>query len=193
MKLFAEHGFRATTVGEIEAAAGLQPRRGALYKHFDSKEALLRAAAGRYAADAAVGASQIGQLPTVDGPLDLDLLRPLVRALGRWFLETLDEQHAFVALLEHEGPRLADLAATLRRDIIDVGNGAAAQLLEIGAPAIEDPEATAVLLLSSLVGLRRTAWTFGAPALEIDDERAIECWTDLVLATASSERQPPRS
>ena len=33
MRLFAERGFRATGVGDIEAAAGLQPRRGALYKH----------------------------------------------------------------------------------------------------------------------------------------------------------------
>ena len=185
MELFARQGFRATTVGQIEAAAGLQPRRGALYKHFDSKEALLRAAAVRYATDAATGAAQIAQLPSLDGPLDANLLRPLVLALGRWFLDMLDEQdRALVALLEHEGDRFADLADYLRTDIVDVGNRAAAQLLEVGAPEIEDPEATAVLLLGSLVGLRRTAWTFGAPALEIDDERALDRWTDLVLAVA---------
>src|SRR5690348_7783062 len=44
VRLFAANGFRETTVGEIEAAAGLEPRRGALYRHFESKEALLDAA-----------------------------------------------------------------------------------------------------------------------------------------------------
>ena len=44
MRIFAEKGFVAATVGEIEDAAGLQPRRGALYNHFESKEALLRSA-----------------------------------------------------------------------------------------------------------------------------------------------------
>src|SRR5947209_7757695 len=37
MRLFAERGFRATTVGDIEAAAGLVPRSGGLYKHFAPK------------------------------------------------------------------------------------------------------------------------------------------------------------
>jgi AcrR family transcriptional regulator len=48
LRLFAEHGFAGTSVGAIEAAAGLQPRRGALYRHFASKEALLAAAVQRY-------------------------------------------------------------------------------------------------------------------------------------------------
>ena len=35
-RLFAEQGYKGTSVGEIEAAAGLSPRAGALYKHFPS-------------------------------------------------------------------------------------------------------------------------------------------------------------
>src|SRR5690606_17407497 len=44
LRLFAERGFSAVTVGDIERAVGLVPRRGALYRHFASKEALLGAA-----------------------------------------------------------------------------------------------------------------------------------------------------
>src|SRR5438105_11765519 len=44
LRLFAEHGYRGTSVGDIEAAAGLSPRSGALYKHFPSKAAVLEAA-----------------------------------------------------------------------------------------------------------------------------------------------------
>ena len=38
MRLFAERGYRGTTVGDIEQAAGLSPRAGGLYKHFASKD-----------------------------------------------------------------------------------------------------------------------------------------------------------
>ncbi len=38
--LFAERGFARTSVGAIEEAAGLAPRAGAFYRHFESKEAL---------------------------------------------------------------------------------------------------------------------------------------------------------
>ena len=42
MRLFAERGYRGTTVGDIEQAAGLAPRAGGLYKHFASKDEVLR-------------------------------------------------------------------------------------------------------------------------------------------------------
>ena len=41
MRLFSTKGFEATSVSQIEAAAGLSPGSGALYRHFESKEALL--------------------------------------------------------------------------------------------------------------------------------------------------------
>lgn len=43
MRLFGEQGYSATSVAQIEAAAGLRPGAGGLYAHFRSKEALLRA------------------------------------------------------------------------------------------------------------------------------------------------------
>src|SRR5262245_35719211 len=43
MRLFAEHGFAGTTVGDIEDAAGLTRRGGAFYRHFRSKEDILSA------------------------------------------------------------------------------------------------------------------------------------------------------
>lgn len=39
--LFSERGFRETTVGDIERAAGLTPRAGGFYRHFSSKEEVL--------------------------------------------------------------------------------------------------------------------------------------------------------
>ena len=40
LPLFAERGFAGTSIAAIESAAGLAPRAGAFYRHFESKEAL---------------------------------------------------------------------------------------------------------------------------------------------------------
>lgn len=44
LRLFGEQGYAATTVADIEQAAGLAPGRGGLYRHFASKKDLLVAA-----------------------------------------------------------------------------------------------------------------------------------------------------
>lgn len=41
LALFRDRGFAGTTIGAIESAAGLAPRAGAFYRHFESKRALL--------------------------------------------------------------------------------------------------------------------------------------------------------
>ena len=47
LRLFAERGYRGTTIADIEEAAGLSPGSGGLYAHFHSKHELLAAAIGR--------------------------------------------------------------------------------------------------------------------------------------------------
>jgi len=174
MRLFAERGFAATTVGDIEAAAGLQPRRGALYRHFRSKQDLLRAAVGVHLDAITTSAAQLRRLDlgpvTADAP---EVLGPIVTELGRWFLAELDRQQDMTHVLEHDGARFPGVVSDVRHDVIDTGNRAAADLLAAVAPGLKDPAALAVLLLGSLVALRRTAWTFGAPPLGLDDDRAL--------------------
>lgn len=41
MRLFGERGYAATSIAQIESAAGLAPGSGGLYKHFRSKQAVL--------------------------------------------------------------------------------------------------------------------------------------------------------
>jgi AcrR family transcriptional regulator len=43
MDLFGRQGYHATTIAQIEDAAGLRPGSGGLYRHFESKKALLEA------------------------------------------------------------------------------------------------------------------------------------------------------
>src|SRR5882672_7323639 len=47
VRLFAERGYKATTITQIEAAAGLSPGAGGLYRHVSSKQDLLAAALNR--------------------------------------------------------------------------------------------------------------------------------------------------
>ena len=41
MRLFGERGYSSTTIAQIEAAAGLSPGAGGIYRHFPSKRAIL--------------------------------------------------------------------------------------------------------------------------------------------------------
>src|SRR5947209_19467645 len=79
IRLFAERGFTGTTVGDIEAAAGLQPRRGAMYHHFPTKQALLEAAVETHLAVIEAGLQHMDELPGLD-------VRTEALLMGRWFL-----------------------------------------------------------------------------------------------------------
>ena len=184
MRLFAERGFKATSVGDIEAAVGLQPRRGALYKHFASKQALLEAAVREDLERAGTGATQLDDLQlAVDDP---DALRAVVLALGHWFLAEMDRLRDLTLVVEHDGQRMVDLTTAVKADMVDLSYRSAAAVITAAAPGVRDPEATAVVLLGALVAVRRTAWTFGSPPLDLDDDRVLATWADLVVGVLAS-------
>ena len=161
-----------------------QPRRGALYKHLPSKQALLETAVRRHLERSATGASQLDDVDLA-GALGADpaLLRLFVHGLGRWFLDEMDRMEGLTRILEQDGGRLPATVADVKHQIVDLSYRAATHLVEVGAPNTPDAEATAVILLGSLVALRRTAWTFGTPALDLADTRALAAWTDITLMT----------
>jgi AcrR family transcriptional regulator len=191
MRLFALQGFHATSVGEIEAAVGLQPRRGALYKHFATKQALLEAAVRTHLARAADGALEIGAVDfTAIARADPDLLVSMLRGLARWFLDEMDTMKNLTLLLEHDASRLTDLTGEVKRDIVDLSYRTAASLITAATSEPLDAQALAVVLLGSLVAVRRTEWTFGSPPLDVDDERTIAAWAELAVATFDRISEP---
>src|SRR3954468_18996256 len=70
LRVFAERGYSATSVAEIEAASGLSPGAGGLYRHFKSKYEVLAAAMNEHATRTR---AQLAE--TLD---DLDSLGPAV-------------------------------------------------------------------------------------------------------------------
>ena len=51
LELFVERGYQKTSIARIETGAGLVPRAGAFYRHFDSKQALLVEVAKSYVSE----------------------------------------------------------------------------------------------------------------------------------------------
>ena len=177
LALFAAKGFGATTVGEIEQAAGLQPRRGGLYRHFASKEALLEAAIER----------QLEAMTGVQNSvLQAPALKPGVAAalFGRWLLADLDAQQAMTHLMEREGNRLIALrdrfCATSQ-----MGFALASQLIRRWLESSDlqlDADVAAAVLIGGLINYRRSRWTLGAAPLDLDDEAFLLGFSELAEA-----------
>jgi AcrR family transcriptional regulator len=187
MALFAERGFGATSVADIEAAVGLQPRRGALYKHFASKHDLLETAVRAHLADAASLAQTAGQLDLTDVEMTADGLGPIIEGLARMFLAEMDRLEALTRVLEHDGARLGQLTSEVKEQAVDLSYRAAAGLIAAVAPWIADPDALSVVFLAPLVALRRTTWTFGAAPLDLDDDRFLSAWVGTVVRSLLPE------
>ncbi|MHB8463726.1 MAG: TetR/AcrR family transcriptional regulator [Acidimicrobiales bacterium] len=184
VRLFAENGFRETTVGDIEVAVGLQPRRGALYRHFPSKEALLQAALEQHLESIADVEPALDNLPSADRRVE-------ALTMGRWLLAELDREQPIVRILEQDGDRLAALRDSFRQSLVDAGYLMTASMVHrwLGdTGGAVDVEVVSVVLLGALVNYRRSTWTFGTSPLGVDDERFLSTWADLCVAAADGWR-----
>src|SRR6478609_5677143 len=73
LRLFAERGYSATSVAEIEAASGLSPGAGGLYRHFKSKYEVLAAAMNEHAARTRTQiAETLTEMSAVDPSVDIE-------------------------------------------------------------------------------------------------------------------------
>ena len=171
LELFAQRGFRRTTVGEIEAAAGLTARGGAMYKHFASKKELLEEAVGQRIEEILRMREELLKL------LPLEDLRSEAALLLRWILTELHREREINAIIEKEGDEFPELRERFYRELVEPGyRGIAEVSAQRFNPALGldfDPEAIAVLIGGALVNYRRSQWTFGEVILDVDEERLV--------------------
>jgi AcrR family transcriptional regulator len=177
MRLFSQHGYAATSVARIEAAAGLTPGAGGLYHHFGSKEAVLAAGIERQLArlDAL---REIRRALTPLGDLRSELI-----LFARYILAELDSESDLLRILASEArsrPQL--LRETADRLVNSTFSGFAAWIAERteGSLAGEQASAVAVLGLGSLFSTRLLRDVLGVPA-QIDDETLVDTWVQLML------------
>lgn len=179
MRLFAERGFRGTTVGDIEAAAGLTPRSGALYRHFPSKQAVLEAGL----------AEQLEMMErtrdALAGLLPLGEMRSELTLLARGALRLGATARDVIRILEQDGDWLPEIRDRMRQRLFDDAFRYAAGLLgeRLSRHGVHgwNVDALAAVMGSALVGYLRAQLTFGAPPLGIDEDTFVATLVELLM------------
>lgn len=178
VELFGRKGYTATSVGEIETAAGLVPRSGALYKHFASKRALLDAAVQRRAA-VAEKANEM-----VDSVLSGDI-RTEARFYCQGSLRIIRDDQALMRIVMREGDNFTELRDEFHRRIVSRGHASTITWLRLAAQRTGAPEpdlnALAALLLGSIINHCVLDTLFGKPPGGLSDERFVDLWTDSTI------------
>lgn len=175
MRLFAAQGFRGTTVGEIEEAAGLAPRAGGLYKHFRSKEEVLEAGIERHVSEIAVIQPALEMLPLGDPRAELTLV-------GRLGLNELAGEMPLMKVVQKDGDRFPEIAAKVNEQIIVRGHGQAVTVVRRLLGDVLDERQIAALAsvaLGALVGYRIEEAMFGPRP--VGEEKFLEAWVDVVM------------
>ena len=106
--LFADRGYSGTTIEEIEAAAGLSPGSGSLYRHFRSKRELLDAVVTAQLLATAATAEELHQ-----GPLPDDL-RARLHAVFTLTISRLERSRDLIRMLLRESRTFPELVGRLR-------------------------------------------------------------------------------
>jgi AcrR family transcriptional regulator len=185
MRLFGEQGYSATSVAQIEAAAGLAPGSGALYHHFKSKEALLEAGIDRQL-DRRHAMRDIRALFAGLGDLRAELTM-----LGRYILAVLDEESQLLRIAarvpSNRSARLTDAYAALfdglRAELADWVKGWAPKMNK------QQAETIGAVAVSSLFGKRATSTLLHAPGADIPDEQYIAEWTAMLANRIETLRE----
>lgn len=173
--LFAQRGFKATTVIDIETAAGLTPGAGGVFHHFPSKKAVLAAALER----------RFQQTEA------LDTLRTAIprfgdraaelRLFARYLLDQLADERDLVALVLGEARKEEELFGTAVRALFADRERAFARWIA----GVDAPSDTELALARMALGALAYGPTIDALlGLEIADrdDQLIDAW---VAATMS--------
>jgi AcrR family transcriptional regulator len=179
MTLFAERGFDGASIGDIERAAGMAPRSGAIYQHFKGgNEELLRAAVEREL-------RAIDELGSVMEMLPLGDLRAELTLLARWNLGSLERRSELARFVRREAPRLPpELRDALYARLVGGPYEQIVGWLRNRVPGAADPYAFALVLVESISAYHSLRRTFGRTPDDVDDERFIAAWAETALAVA---------
>ena len=142
MRLFGERGYAATTIADIESAAGLSSGSGGLYRHFASKRAILEAGVQRQIDTNSELLQELAHQPAETATLTTQL-----QSLGNAGIDRLDRERDLSRLLLHDLRNFPDLLArAASNEIQPVHAGLAAWLTrENSGQSIDAPAFAAVL------------------------------------------------
>jgi AcrR family transcriptional regulator len=120
MRLFAEQGYDGTSVASIEAAAGLSKGSGGLYKHFESKRAVLVEGVTRLLATGSELRRMLdGPAPASPSPAAARASLPeTLQRIAKAGLDRLEQERDFNRLLVRDLARFPELLDKAREEEI---------------------------------------------------------------------------
>jgi AcrR family transcriptional regulator len=185
MTLFAEEGFRGTSVARIERAAGLTPGAGGLYHHFGSKDEVLALGIQRHL-DRLAALREIRRVLGTPGDLRAEL-----SISARFFLAELDSQAELLRIVVSETRRRPDmLAAAVNQLIASTFEGFADWLREAADGTLAEDRAATIgsLALGSLLSSRLLRDVIGVTSVAVDDDTLVPEWVDMVMAMLRTDQ-----
>jgi AcrR family transcriptional regulator len=190
MRLFGEQGYAATTVAQIEAAAGLSPGSGSLYRHFPSKDALLAEGVRQ---QIAAGEELLSFIADPASFATLGLSERLV-VIARAGLRRLDQERDLTRLVVRDLARFPDLLAEMaQEEIAPVYRVVAAWLAEQAGP--QPPERDWLALAAVAVNATTHYWLlgdiFGEDPAGIDEDRYVAALAELTAGLFADTREEP--
>ncbi|MGK2880855.1 MAG: TetR/AcrR family transcriptional regulator [Mycobacterium sp.] len=176
MRLFSDKGFEATSVSQIESAAGLAAGSGALYRHFKSKDALLAAGIDRQL-DRRAAMGDIRALFAGLGDLHSELT-----VLGRYLLNVIDQETELLQIAARTPAGLSDRLDTAYAALVDGLTAELAEWMETWNPNLptKERDVLSALAVNSLLGARTALNLYRRSDRAIDDGDYLAEWTNLL-------------
>jgi AcrR family transcriptional regulator len=191
MELFGRQGFKATTIAQIEAAAGLSAGSGGLYRHFKTKRALLEQGL-RLQGEAGAGLVAFIEDPAAMAGQPLQQRLLIVARAG---LRRLEQERDVNRLLLRDLADFPDLLEAFRRQELERVFSVLVGWLrrQLGeAPADTDPdadthtlvdiEAIAAVLISAISHYWVLTDIFAEHPFQIAEDRYLEAVATLAAA-----------
>ncbi|MGW4641093.1 TetR/AcrR family transcriptional regulator [Sphaerisporangium sp. NPDC004334] len=189
LRLFAERGYSATSVAEIEAASGLSPGAGGLYRHFRSKYEVLAAAINEHAArtrsqvtEALVEVEAVGTSIPIEERLD---------RLCRAGLAKVRDESRLTRVFFRDLSQFPELVAVVREGLLQPMFDAITTWFRTQpeyADADLDWPAIGAVLGGAVVHYRLFQETVGEPPGRADRDRFVASWVRLSLGLLSAGR-----
>jgi AcrR family transcriptional regulator len=179
-RLFAEQGYATTSVADIQVACGLTGGSGALYKHFSSKRALLEAVVGRHLDTLARGADDVAGSSPQDP-------RAFLRVVGASVLRGIERDRNLMRIIFRDLDAFPELLDEIWEGVLDNLYRGLSEWIErernSGRVDVDDPAATASVLIASLTYYQILDSLIGRVPGGIERERYVDAWVAHAAAT----------
>jgi AcrR family transcriptional regulator len=187
MRLFGERGYAATTIADIESAAGLSSGSGGLYRHFASKRAVLEAGVQRQIDSNSKLLQELAQRPA-----DAASLTDKLRAMGNAGIDRLDRERDLSRLLLHDLRNFPDLLAlAASNEIQPVHAGLAAWLTRENSSLEIDAQAFAAVLAGATAHYWLLRDIFGEHPSGVSQQRYVTALAQMIELVLTQEGPEP--